>query len=170
MKFRGSGFLERTNMRWFRAVTEAGIVLCALTPLAAAEGVNTGYFGGVAIEGYDTVAYFTEAKARPGSAEYRHEFLGETWHFATAAHRDLFAANPIAYAPQYGGFCAAEMLYADVTTGITTNIDPEAWRIIDGKLYLFYDQGYAELFEEDASTFVRKADGNWMNVQERLTD
>jgi YHS domain-containing protein len=132
--------------------------------------VNTGYFGGVAISGYDTVAYFTQSKAVKGSPEFQSEFLGETWHFASAKHRDLFAANPVAYAPQYGGFCAGEMLYADATTGVTTNIDPEAWRIIDDKLYLFYDKGYAAVFEEKAVELVDKADKNWPVVAHRLSE
>lgn len=130
--------------------------------------VNTGYFGGAAIMGYDPVAYFTEARAVKGSREFRHEFLGETWLFASAANRDAFAANPVAYAPQYGGYCSAEILYADVSSGITTNVDPRAWRIIDGKLYLFYDSGYAAAFEENAEELVAKADGFWPTVEARL--
>lgn len=132
--------------------------------------VNTGYFGGVAIKGYDTVAYFTQSKAVKGSPEFQSEFLGETWQFASAKHRDLFAADPVAYAPQYGGFCAGQLAYADVSTGVTTNIDPEAWRIIDSKLYLFYDKGYAAVFEEKAVELVDKADKNWPVVAHRLSE
>lgn len=138
------------------------------SPAEAGGKVNTGYFGGVAIMGYDPVAYFTEARAVKGAPEFNHNFLGETWHFASAVHRDAFAANPVAYAPQYGGYCAAEMLYADVSSGITSNVEPKAWRIIDGKLYLFYDRGYAEMFEENAKELVGKADGNWPIVKARL--
>ncbi len=134
----------------------------------AGSKVNTGYFGGVAIMGYDPVAYFTEARATKGSPEFRHDFLGETWHFANASHRDAFAADPVAYAPQYGGYCAGEILYADVTTGVTTNVEPRAWRIIEGKLYLFYDRGYAEAFEKNAKEWVAKADRNWPTVEARL--
>ncbi len=134
----------------------------------AGSRVNTGYFGGVAIVGYDPVAYFTEARAVKGSPEFSHEFLGETWHFASAAHRDDFAANPVAYAPQYGGYCAGEVLYADVSSGITTNVEPRAWRILDGKLYLFYDRGYAEEFVKNAKELVAKADGNWPTALARL--
>ncbi len=137
---------------------------------ANAQNVNTGYFGGVAINGYDTVAYFTEAKAVKGSDDHMYEFLGETWHFSTAEHRAMFAENPVAYAPQYGGFCAGEMLYADATTGVTTNIDPEAWRIIDGKLYLFFDKGFAKVFEENSADMIAKADGHWTTVRENLAN
>ena len=135
----------------------------------AGARVNTGYFGGVAIMGYDPVAYFTEGRAVKGSPEFKHEFLGETWHFASAAHRDAFAADPVAYAPQYGGYCSTEVVYADVSSGVTTNVEPRAWRIIDGKLYLFYDLGTAEVFEKNAKEWVAKADGHWPTVVARLT-
>jgi len=137
---------------------------------AAADGtVNTGYFGGVAIKGYDPVAYFTDSRAVKGSSEFSQKFLGETWHFASDEHRDMFAASPVKYAPQYGGYCAGEVLFADVTSGVTTNVDPEAFRIIDGKLYLFYDKGYAQVFEEHADEWLSKADANWPKVEARLT-
>ena len=64
--------------------------------------MNTGYFGGIAIMGYDSVSYFTEARAVKGSPDFSHEFLGETWHFASAENRDTFAADPVSYAPQFG--------------------------------------------------------------------
>jgi len=142
----------------------------ALSSAATADGkINTGYFGGVAIMGYDPVAYFTQGQAVKGSPEFSYEFLGETWHFASAEHRDAFASDPVAYAPQYGGYCAGEVLLADVSSGITSNIEPKAWRIIDGKLYLFYDAGYAEVFEQNADAWVKKADKNWEKVAARLT-
>jgi YHS domain-containing protein len=73
---------------------------------SAGSSINTGYFGGVAIEGYDTVAYFTDGKATRGSEEFAYDWLGVTWLFANAEHRDLFAEQPVQYAPQYGGHCA----------------------------------------------------------------
>ena len=152
------------------AVAVVAVVLGAGSGSATAGSrVNTGYFGGVAIMGYDPVAYFTEGRPVKGSPEFQHEFLGETWHFASAANRDAFAADPVAYAPQYGGYCSGEVLQAEVTTGITTNIDPHAWRVIDGKLYLFYDRGYAQYFEENARELVNKADQQWPTVQAKLT-
>src|SRR5918995_185584 len=86
----------------------ASAVVCALTLMAGAgsafadDSVNTGYFGGVAIMGYDTVAYFTDGKAVKGSEKYSYEWLGASWHFANDEHRKLFAANPVSYAPQFG--------------------------------------------------------------------
>ena len=82
--------------------------------------INTGYFGGVAIKGYDPVAYFRMQQALKGSEEYAHEWLGVTWHFANDAHRDAFAETPGKYAPQYGGHCADGVAYGQSTA----NIDP----------------------------------------------
>ncbi|TNM60358.1 YHS domain-containing (seleno)protein [Aliirhizobium smilacinae] len=130
---------------------------------AAEEFVNTGYFGDIAIKGYDPVAYFTEGKAIEGDEQYSHRWLGATWHFASAEHRDLFAADPGRYAPQYGGYCADGVSFGTVTT----NIDPRAWRIIDDKLYISYDPGAAEGMER-ISTKVVDSQKHWSDVQNTL--
>jgi hypothetical protein len=143
----------------------AGVMMAAWAGPAQADGaVNTGYFGGVAIMGYDPVAYFTEGRARKGSEEFSYDWLGTPWHFATAEHRDLFISDPAKYAPQYGGYCVGEVAYR----GATVNIDPEAWRIINGKLYLSYDKGFATEFEAHADEYTVKADANWPAVQAEL--
>lgn len=121
-------------------------------------GVNTGYFGNVAIKGYDPVAYFTMGKAVPGDPQISTIWLGAKWLFANADDRKLFIANPIAYAPQYGGHCADGMAY--VATAVTINIDPTAWSVINGKLYLSYDPGSAKDLAEGAG-LIGKADTNW---------
>ena len=148
-----------------RCTCLAGAVLTAMVIAAHAFAgeINVGYFGNVAIKGYDPVAYFTESQAVRGSPEFSHRWLGATWHFAGAKHRDLFAANPISYAPQYGGNCAGGLAYGDMTT----NIDPEAWRIIDGKLYLNYDQGVAAELEE-VPGLLKKVEANWPKVRAQL--
>ncbi len=130
------------------------------SPAFADDSVNTGYFGGVAIMGYDTVAYFTAGRATKGSEKFSYEWLGTPWHFANAEHRDMFMSEPLKYAPQYGGYCAGEVINGSVTV----NIDPEAFKIIDGKLYLIYDKKHAEGFAAQAEDAVAKADGNWPKV------
>ena len=126
-----------------RAVKPVPLLLClGIGAAAAADGVNTGYFGNVAIRGYDPVAYFTEGRPTKGSPEISHDWLGATWHFSNARHRDAFASEPIRYAPQYGGFCALGTANEEASA----NIDPEAWRIVGGKLYLFSGK---EGLEED---------------------
>lgn len=147
-----------------RGVAAAAMLILATVPgSATSELVNTGYFGDVAIRGYDTVAYFTEGRAVEGSATYSHRWLGATWHFASAENRDRFAEDPLRYAPQYGGHCADGVSFGT----ITTNIYPKAWRIIDGKLYLSYDPGAAEGFEKSAN---KLADSKkyWPEVQQVL--
>ena len=126
----------------------------------AGEPINTGYFGGIAIKGYDPVAYFTKGRAMKGSEEFTHKWLGAPWYFANAKHRDLFAADPIKYAPQFGGYCADGVAYGQGTA----NINPEAWRIIDGKLYLNYDKGAADELEEIPGQ-INKAKANWPKVK-----
>jgi len=132
-------------------------------PAAASDpvAVNTGYFGNVAIEGYDTVAYFTEHKAVKGSEEYSYEWLGASWHFASDEHRKLFEADPISYAPQFGGLCAEGMAYNEMTV----NIEPEAWQIIDGKLYITA----GAQFVEDMRAIRPRAEENWPKVEAVLS-
>jgi hypothetical protein len=137
------------------------LALLALSgPAAAGNAVNTGLFGGVAIEGYDPVAYFTEGKAMKGSEEFAYDWLGTPWHFANATHRDMFAADPARFAPQYGGYCT---LGVGLNGHAAENIDPErAWRIIDDKLYFVYDPTYVgELDGPGREKWLTNAETNW---------
>ena len=84
---------------------------------------------GLAVQGYDTVAYFTDKKPVKGNPAITADYNGATWWFASEANKTLFLADPARYAPQYGGYCSWA-----VANGYTANIDPEAWRIVDGKL------------------------------------
>jgi hypothetical protein len=150
--------------------------LCGLTILAALtfsaktglvladESINTGYFGGVAIMGYDPVAYFTDNRAVKGSETYSYDWLGTSWHFASREHQEMFASEPVKYAPQYGGYCAGEV----VGGSVTVDIDPTAFKIIDGKLYLIYDKPHADDFAARARETVATADANWPKIKERL--
>ena len=146
------------------------VALVAVAAVAGAgsaradDSVNTGYFGGVAIMGYDTVAYFTDGKAVKGSEEFTYEWLGTPWHFASKKHQEMFMSEPVKYAPQYGGYCAGEV----VGGGVTVNVDPEAFKIIDGKLYLIYDVDNADDFAAHAAENIPKADANWPKVAANL--
>lgn len=110
----------------------------------------------VAIKGYDTVAYFTQGKPVPGKADFEHEWQNAKWRFSSAEHRELFASAPDKYAPRYGGFCAGGM-----ALGWKAPIDPEAWVIVDGKLYLNYSKGGRDDFAADPAPQIAKADDNW---------
>ena len=151
-----------------KAIVSASAIAVALVfgcaPALAGNTVNTGYFGGVAILGYDPVAYFTEGRPVKGSAEFSYDWLGTPWHFASRKNQELFQSAPVKYAPQFGGYCAGEI----AAEGITVNIDPEAWKIIDGKLYLVYNKGYDEQFAAEARDLVPKADANWPKLEANL--
>ena len=152
------------NLVWMTALLFFGVGLFSGSrSVHAGELINTGYFGGIAIKGYDPVAYFTKGRAMKGSKEFAYKWLGTPWHFANDKHRDFFAADPVKYAPQFGGYCADGVAYGQSTA----NINPEAWRIIDGKLYLNYDKGAAVELEEIPGQ-ISKAKANWPKVKAKL--
>ena len=100
-----------------------------------------------------------------GSEEFEYEWLNARWRFASAKHRDLFAADPEHYAPQYGGFCSGAMAFGDIVVG-----NPEAWTIVDGKLYLNYagpdgtDMSGRDEFVKNSGAEIAKADANWIKL------
>ena len=112
-----------------------------------------------AIRGYDPVAYFTVGEPIMGSDQFSTQWQGATYKFASAANLELFKAEPTAYAPQYGGYCA----YA-VAKGATAGTVPEAWSIVDGKLYLNYSLNVQQRWRKDVPGHIRAADGNWPAV------
>ena len=133
--------------------TLAVAALLFATPVLA-EKLNAD--GGVAVRGTDVVAYFTDGKPVAGSPQFSHRWNGAEWHFASAANRDAFAADPQKYAPQYGGFCAWA-----VANNYTAPIDPAAWHIVDGKLYLNYSRVVQLRWRLDTAGNITKADANW---------
>jgi YHS domain-containing protein len=122
----------------------------------AVEPTYTALFSSKAIKGYDTVAYFTEGKPVQGNEQYLTEYNKATWLFASQENLKLFIANPEKYAPQYGGYCA----YA-VSQNSTASIKPELFTIVDGKLYLNYNQSVNEKWLANRQDFVVQADKNW---------
>lgn len=139
------------------------ILFLSSGPAHAGGKVINATSGGVAIQGYDPVAYFTMGKAVKGTKEFTHEWLDVTWHFANSEHRDMFAADSIKYAPQHGGFCSASVM-----DGEQNKTDPEAWRIVDGRLYLFYGKSTAARWDPDSPEVV-KADEEWLETLNDLT-
>ena len=145
------------------AVSTAIFVTAAVSARADST-VNTGYFGGVAIMGYDPVAYFTDGKAVKGSEKFSYDWLGTPWHFASDEHRSMFMNEPVRYAPQFGGYCLGEVSLGSVTI----DIDPDAFKIIDGKLYLAYDKPDMEMIANHAGDVVPLAEANWPAIKTRL--
>jgi YHS domain-containing protein len=130
-----------------------GAALAALGRPALAE-VNTA--SGVAIGGYDPVAYFTEGRPVRGSRRHRLAWNGALWFFASEEHLEAFAAEPERYAPRYGGFCAY-----GVAQNYKVKIDPQAWSIVDGRLYLNYDRRVQQTWIQDTRRYIAEADRNW---------
>ncbi|WP_366944094.1 YHS domain-containing (seleno)protein [uncultured Roseobacter sp.] len=116
---------------------------------------------GIAIDGTDAVAYFTEGRPVAGKPTLTHVWKGVTWQFSTEENRAAFAANPDSYAPQYGGYCA----YA-ISEGYTASTTPTAWKIVDGKLYLNYSRRIQRRWERDIPGRISSADANWPSVLE----
>jgi YHS domain-containing protein len=114
---------------------------------------------GVALRGYDPVAYFSDGKPAKGSAQHKAEHKGSTFHFASKANQEAFIANPVKYAPQYGGYCAF-----GVSGGYKAAIDPAAFTVVDGKLYLNYNRDVQKKWSADIPGHVAKANKNWPSV------
>lgn len=112
-----------------------------------------------AIQGYDPVAYFTDSAAVQGSADISMDWNGATWHFSTQEHRLLFEQSPEKYAPVYGGWCAYGW-----SEGHPAQTDPQAWSIVEGKLYLNYNTEVRSLWNEKRPDCIQKADANWQKA------
>jgi len=130
-------------------------LLLASPPASALDPVYSNWRG-LAIAGADPVAYFEAGRAVIGSRDFEHAWRDTTWRFASAANRDRFAADPDRFAPQYGGYCA----YA-VSEGYTASVDPQAWKIVGGKLYLNYSRDVQKLWEADIPGRTARADVHW---------
>jgi len=126
---------------------------------AEKDPVYTGLFSNLAIKGFDAVAYFTEGRAVEGSREFSTVHQGAEWRFSGQAHLAMFLADPEAYAPQYGGYCA----YA-VAQGDTASAEPDLWTIYAGKLYLNYNRRINQTWTQNMEQFIRQADQNWPAV------
>ena len=113
----------------------------------------------VAIKGYDAVAYFTKGQPMKGSPDVAYSWNGANWHFADKSHRDMFAGSPERYAPQFGGFCSMAL-----ARGKIKDIDPEAWVIVDGKLYLNFSKPVRDKFQEHARENIKDAQENWKKI------
>jgi YHS domain-containing protein len=114
---------------------------------------------GVAVQGYDVVAYHTQQQAVRGSAAFTHVWRGATWRFASAEHRDRFVKSPEAFVPEFGGFCAY-----GVSRGYAVAIDPAAFTVVDGRLYLNYSKRVQNTWNQDRAAYIEKARRNWPKV------
>lgn len=141
--------------------TIAAIALLSVSAFAA-DLVNVSGASKIAVSGYDTVAFFTDAKPVNGSPAITAEYQGATWFFASEEHKALFAAHPEKYAPQCGGFCAY-----GVSVGALFPVDISTWQVRNEKLYLNLNQDILKKFNADFDANVAKADKNWPTLAKK---
>ncbi|WP_316821738.1 YHS domain-containing (seleno)protein [Pedobacter gandavensis] len=118
---------------------------------------------GLALEGFDPVAYFNVGRAKEGKKEIYTSLLGATYRFSSIANREQFKANPSKYLPQYGGWCA----YAMGKNAEKVSVDPETFKVLNGKLYLFYNRFFNNTLKEwnkNENVLKSKADQNWSKI------
>lgn len=138
------------------------IFLVSLASLVSAGSPKSPVYtesDGLALRGYDAVAYFADGRAVRGQPQYEVPWNGARWRFASAEHRDRFVAAPEQYAPQFGGYCAWA-----VSRGYTAEGDPEAWRIVDGSLYVNYSKRVQRKWEANIPEYIRQGQAHWPGV------
>jgi YHS domain-containing protein len=151
--------LEEDTMSGFARYIGTGLFAAALLLGGLAHAGNPPVAiddAGLALKGYDTVAYFSDGQPRPGSPAFSLEWMGATWLFTSAAHLDTFAADPERYAPQFGGYCAFA-----VSKDHVQKSDPTVWSIVDDRLYLNLGPGAQSRWQEDVPGNITRASSNW---------
>lgn len=143
--------------------TFVATMLLAGTALAA-DLVNVAGASHIALDGYDTVAFFTDSKPVHGSPDHQAVYQGATYLFASEEHRKAFAADPARYAPQFGGFCA----YGAAVNALFP-VDVSTWQIRDGKLYLNLNPDILQAFNADFDGNLSKARANWPGLVKKNT-
>ena len=147
-------------------ITAQGVALALLAFSAGAlagSPINKTLLGGLAVDGYDVVAYQTDHRPVEGKRDFQTDWQDATWRFASAEHLKMFKADPERYAPQYGGYCA----YGVGAKNYKVGIDPGAFTVIDGKLYLNYSKDVQTLWDADRAHFIQTADRNWPALRDQ---
>ncbi|NJM93302.1 MAG: YHS domain-containing protein [Cytophagales bacterium] len=146
------------------------LLLLSLCLALWAHGQDVFTKSGIAIGGYDPVAYHSENKAAKGKPELKLKYQGAVYQFASEANREAFKAAPLKYLPQYGGYCA----YAMGKDGKKVEINPETFKVVEGKLYLFYNDSFFGVrtntlppWNADEATLKKKADENWRKLSSK---
>lgn len=142
------------------AVLAAAILFqmgCSASGEAQSQLWNT-QGGAAVIGGYDVVAYF-DGQVQRGRSEFQATFRGGTFYFASTQHRDRFRADPAHFAPQYGGYCSFAMARGD-----RVRVDPNAYSVVDGRLYLNYSLDVRRRWTADRANYIRSADGHWARL------
>lgn len=151
--------LNRRNFVFSTIAAGAAVTMVPASVLAAKPQIYTSFLSSAAVGGYDTVAYFTQGKPVKGSSKFVTEWKGAKWYFSSAENLAKFKANPTAYAPQYGGYCAY-----GVSQNAAVKGDPLLWKIVDGKLYLNINKQVVNIWQKDIPGYITQANKRWPNV------
>ncbi|WP_372425248.1 YHS domain-containing (seleno)protein [Salinarimonas chemoclinalis] len=151
--------LSRRTLLALPLAIGAAAALRAGPARAAADPVYTGRFSSLALGGHDPVAYFREGRAVEGVRAHETAWNGANWRFSSAENLEAFRADPEAYAPAYGGYCAWA-----AAEGYRAPGNPDYWRIVDGRLYVNFDGNVQRRWEADIPGFIARADANWPGI------
>jgi hypothetical protein len=143
----------------FAGLLAALAVLLPTSPVPATERIVVDWHTGLAIDGYDPVAFYTDGKPMPGSPDFEFRYGGAIWRFCNIGNRDAFAARPDIYMPQFGGYDPL-----GVAHGVAVPGNPSVWSITDGKLFLFRDPDRLAAFIADAEHITSAAERKWPEV------
>ncbi|MBO9478716.1 YHS domain-containing protein [Shimia sp. R11_0] len=143
-------------------ITGAALSLAVATSSIAAGVELNASSTGLAMQGYDPVAYFTEGAPTKGDYRISSVYNDATYRFASEEHKAAFDADPEAYLPQYGGYCAF-----GAAMGFKFDGDPEYWKIVDGELFLNLSKDIQQRWEEDVPGLIARADDNWVNIESK---
>ena len=146
-----------------KTVVVTFLIFANLSPVALAKELNNLNGNGVALQGYDPVAFFTDNRPVKGDQRFQTQYHGATYYFASAEHKATFEKEPAKYEPQFGGFCAY-----GAGRGKTVPIKIEAWQIVNGRLLMQYDLDVKGKFNSDPQGNLSKADKNWPGLVEKL--
>jgi hypothetical protein len=155
-----NGLMSAAFLALFAALA-AGVVAAQA---ATTEQIVVDWHSGLAIDGYDPVAFYTEGKPVPGSPDFELNFGGAIWRFRNVGNREAFAANPEVYMPKFGGYDPV-----GIGKGIAVAGNPTIWMISGGHLFLFYDNSRLELFARDPERFATAAEREWPHVRNSLS-
>ncbi|WP_375571993.1 YHS domain-containing (seleno)protein [Ahrensia marina] len=147
-------------MKHVKSLLAGAAVSVALASSALAAGVELNASStGLALQGYDPVAYFTEGEATPGDWRITASYQDATYRFSSEEHKAAFEADPESFLPEYGGYCAF-----GAAMGFKFDGDPEQWRIVDGELYLNISADIQERWLQDVPGYIEQADSNWPTI------
>lgn len=146
-------------MRTF--ITVIAILVGCATFARAGEAINVDK-NGLALQGYDPVAYFTDSKPVKGSPDFTATYKGGTYQFVSAEHRDSFNQTPTKYEPQFGGFCALS-----ASMNKLEGIVPEDFQVLDGRLILLRNKKAVDMWSKDPEGNLKKADANWPTLSQQ---